>query len=71
MVQVQDFLQIFNYLNRKYGLTRGIYIHVVNVPITLLENWEVEGSNTTFVFRSIETFHFAVRGGMVRESEEF
>lgn len=59
MVQIQDILTVFDYLNEIYNLTDGIYVQLKNSIPPRDYVWEVEGSNLTFKFNSIEEFHEA------------
>lgn len=49
-------LSVLFYLNQKYSLTDGIFIKLVNAVPVFQYMWEVEDSNLTFKFTSIEQF---------------
>jgi hypothetical protein len=59
MLKSCDIIFIFSYLNQKYSLTDGIYVHLKNAIPTFQYMWSVEGSNLTFKFNSIEQFQNA------------
>jgi len=59
MINVDDILQIFSYLNKIYKLTDGIYIDMSDAIPTFQYMWPVEGSNLTFKFTTIEEFQAA------------
>jgi len=59
MLKPCDIIFIFSYLNQKYNLTDGIYVHLKNAIPTFQYMWPVEGSNLTFKFNSIEQFQIA------------
>jgi hypothetical protein len=59
MLKPCDIIFIFSYLNQKYNLTDGIYVHLKNAIPTFQYMWSVEGSNLTFKFNSIEQFQNA------------
>jgi hypothetical protein len=59
MVQIQDILSVFDYLNEIYNLTDGIYVQLKNSIPAMDYIWTVEGSNLTFKFTNIEQFHDA------------
>jgi hypothetical protein len=59
MINLYEILYIFSYLNDKYKLTDGIYIHMSDAIPTYQYMWPVEGSNLTFKFTTIKEFQDA------------
>ena len=59
MVQIQDILSVFHYLNEIYSLNDGIYVQLKNTVPAMYYTWQVEGTNFTFKFNSIQQFHDA------------
>jgi hypothetical protein len=59
MVQVENIIQVFNYLNDTYGLNNGIYVKVQNAVPVFEYIWPVQDSNLTFKFGSLQMFEHA------------
>lgn len=56
MLDYQDILSAFYYLNQKYNLSDGIYIELKNAVPSFQYIWPVEESNLIFKFSTIEEF---------------
>jgi hypothetical protein len=60
MLQLDDYNRLFNYFSQEY-LLKGIYINIKNNQnVMIFNNWEVEESNQTFVFRDYGGFRNAL-----------
>lgn len=58
MLQLQDIINILEYLNNKYIL-HGIFISVYEEVPQIMERWIVHDSNDTFLFNTIQEFRNA------------
>lgn len=58
MLQLQDIINVLEYLNNKYTL-HGIFISVYQEVPQIMEHWIVEGSNNIFLFNTIQEFRNA------------
>ena len=56
MFNVSNLLDVFSYLETNYGQSHEIYINVNQVVPTFVYIWDVEGSNLTFKFKTIQEF---------------